>query len=67
MAQTIGERFEEHESQLLRKVVKLRGENLSSFLRRAVLLELARLNMLPDDEERALGLQPVAKARRDRE
>lgn len=38
------------------KVSKARGQNLSGFLRGALLQELARLGFLPDEQRRALGI-----------
>jgi hypothetical protein len=42
---------------LLRKVCEARGENLSSFVRRSVKMELARLSFLSEDEKKALGFE----------
>jgi hypothetical protein len=56
----ISAKFDESDSKLLRQVVELRQEGLSSFVRRAVLLELARLGFLPSDQRQALGFE-VAK------
>jgi hypothetical protein len=41
---------------LLKKVCSARGENLSSFVRRAIRTELARLSYLTEDEKKALGI-----------
>ncbi len=41
---------------LLKKVVEARGEDISSFSRRAIKKELARLNYLSEEEIKALGL-----------
>jgi hypothetical protein len=40
----------------LKRVCKARGENLSTFIRRAIKLELGRLSLLNDEEKMALGL-----------
>jgi len=42
---------------ILKKVVEVRGEGISSFGRRAIKKELARLNYLSEDEKKALGLR----------
>jgi len=49
-------RLEEADRQLLEKVCRARGEGLSSFVRRALRLEFARLGFLSQDEAKALGL-----------
>ena len=41
----------------IEKVCKLRHENLSSFTRRAILRELARLGFLSEEEQQALEIQ----------
>lgn len=41
---------------LLETVSKARGETPSSFVRRAILTELARLSYLSESEKKALGL-----------
>jgi len=42
---------------LLREVSRARGEDVSDFVRRAILRELALLSFLPDRQKKALGLQ----------
>jgi uncharacterized protein (DUF1778 family) len=42
--------------ELLRKISKARGEDVSSFVRRSILSELARLSYLDSEQEKALGL-----------
>jgi uncharacterized protein (DUF1778 family) len=42
--------------ELLKKVSKARGEDLSDFVRRAVYKELADLSFLPEDQKKALGI-----------
>ncbi|MDH7563790.1 MAG: hypothetical protein QHH24_02760 [Candidatus Bathyarchaeota archaeon] len=41
--------------ELLRKVCKARGETVSGFTRRAVLIELAKLGYLDGEGRKALG------------
>ncbi len=48
-------RMDEKEVQLIKKVAKARGEDLSDFVRRAVKRELARLSYLTDEEKKALA------------
>jgi uncharacterized protein (DUF1778 family) len=48
-------RMDEKEVQLIKKVAKARGEDLSDFVRRAVKKELARLSYLTDEEKKALA------------
>ncbi len=52
-------RIEEDYLQLLRSVVRARGESLSGFTRRAILTELGRLSYLTTDTKKALGLLGV--------
>ena len=40
----------------LRAVSEARGEDVSNFIRRAVLKELASLSFLPEEQKKALGL-----------
>jgi len=51
-------RFEPSDKTLLVKVCKSRREDVSHFVRRSVMAELARLNYLPDSEKKALGVGP---------
>ncbi len=44
-------------SDLISKVAAQRGEDLSDFVRRAVLRELARLSYLSPEEKKALEIQ----------
>lgn len=46
---------------LLRKVTKARGEDLSSFVRRAVYKELADLSYLSEEQKKALGIKDKEK------
>jgi uncharacterized protein (DUF1778 family) len=48
-------RMDEKEVQLIKKVARARGEDLSDFVRRAVKKELARLSYLTDEEKKALA------------
>lgn len=48
---------------LLDRVCSARGEDLSDFIRRSILKELASLSFLSDDTKKALGVQ-VEKNRR---
>ena len=41
---------------IVTKVSKARGQNMSGFLRRVLLEELARLGFLPDEQKKALGI-----------
>lgn len=41
---------------LVARVSKARGEDITSFARRAVLRELAELSFLPDEQKKALGV-----------
>jgi len=43
--------------ELIKKVSKARGEDLSSFVRRAVYRELATLSFLSEEQKKALGIQ----------
>lgn len=42
--------------EMLKTVSRNRGEDVSDFMRRAVLTELARLSFLPDAQKKALGI-----------
>jgi hypothetical protein len=48
-------RIEVEEKELLRRICRARGEDLSSFVRRAIRMELARLSFLSEEEKKALG------------
>ena len=50
-------RFGQPDKDLLIKVCKNRREDISGFVRKAVMTELARLSYLPDSEKKALGVQ----------
>ena len=42
----------------VREVSKDRGEDLSDFIRRSILKELAALSFLTSDQKKALGIDP---------
>ena len=48
---------------LMKRVAKARGEDLSDFVRRAVYKELAELDFLSEEHERALGLKRIQKSK----
>ena len=50
-------RMQKQDVDLLKKVTKARGEDLSDFVRRAVYKELACLNYLPEEQKKALGIK----------
>ena len=54
---TIGIRIDPKKIQLIRKVCKARGEDISDFVRRSIFLELAKLSYLNQDEKKALGFK----------
>ncbi|MEM1551630.1 MAG: ribbon-helix-helix protein, CopG family [Candidatus Bathyarchaeia archaeon] len=45
------------EKRLIQKLCKVRGEDVSDFVRRAIRKELAELNFLSDEHKKALGLK----------
>jgi hypothetical protein len=49
-------RIEEADRELLEKICRARGESLSSFVRRALRMEFARLGFLGQDEMKALEI-----------
>lgn len=52
----IGVRVTKDTRKLLDKVCKARGEDISDFVRRAILKELAELSFLPSEQKKALGV-----------
>lgn len=50
-------RMPKEDVELLKKVCKARGEDLSDFVRRSVKKELARLSFLTAEEKKALGFK----------
>jgi len=55
----IGTRIEPALKELIEKVSKSRGEDLSDFVRRSIRKELASLSFLPEDDKKALGIKVV--------
>lgn len=53
----IGVRLTSEDKTLLEKVVKMRGEDVSSFVRRAIRKELGSLSFLSNEEKKALGMK----------
>ncbi len=51
----IGARVSPEIHSLVDEVSRARGEDISSFIRRLVLTELANLHYLPDEQKKALG------------
>jgi len=56
---TIGFRVDPEFQEILKKVCQARREDMSDFIRRAILKELAELSFLPSEQKKALGV--VAK------
>jgi hypothetical protein len=56
----IGVRFTSEDKELLEKVCKSRGEDVSDFVRRSVRKELASMSYLPIEDKKALGIKPEA-------
>lgn len=56
LTRTVGVRVTNDLADLLREVSTARGEDVSDFVRRAILRELASLNFLPDAQKKALGV-----------
>ena len=52
----LGVRVTSRDRELLDNICEFRGEDISSFIRRAIRKELASLSFLPEDEKRALGI-----------
>ena len=52
----IGTRIEPDLKELIEKVAKARGLNISNFIRFLILRELAELSFLPEDYKKAFGL-----------
>ncbi|MDI9578287.1 MAG: hypothetical protein QM398_09160 [Thermoproteota archaeon] len=57
MSEIISVRMGKEHKALLEKVSKARGEDVSDFVRRSVLKELASLSFLSSDEKKALGIK----------
>ena len=58
----IGARVEPKLKELVEKVAKERGMNVSDFIRFLVKRELARLSFLPEETKKAFGLLTVKEA-----
>jgi uncharacterized protein (DUF1778 family) len=56
----ISARMPKQDAELIKKVAKARGEDLSDFVRRAVYRELASLSFLSDEQKKALGIAKPA-------
>lgn len=56
MSEFVNVRFGEQDKKLLVKVCQGRREDVSDFVRRAVMGELAKLSYLPEAEKKALGV-----------
>ena len=56
MSEFVNVRFGEADKELLVKVCKDRREDISGFVRRTIMTELARLTYLPDSQKKALGV-----------
>jgi len=56
LSENLSIRFSKRDLTLILKVSRTRGEDPSSFIRRAVLLELAKLGYLSQEEKQALGV-----------
>ncbi len=53
---SITARFPMEDANLLKKTARDRREDVSTFVRRAVLKEIAKLGLLPDEQRKALGV-----------
>jgi uncharacterized protein (DUF1778 family) len=53
----IGTRIESEIKELIEKVCKSRGEDVSDFVRRSVRKELASMSYLPAEDKKALGIK----------
>ena len=49
-------RMPKEEIELIKKIAKARGEDISAFVRRSVRKELASLGFLSEDQKKALGI-----------
>jgi antitoxin component of RelBE/YafQ-DinJ toxin-antitoxin module len=56
----IGTRIDIELKELVERICKARGEDVSDFIRRSVRKELASLSFLPADEKKALGIKVEA-------
>lgn len=53
----VGAKIESELRDLVKNVAEKRGENVSTFLRRALIKELAELSFLPEDTKKAIGIR----------
>jgi uncharacterized protein (DUF1778 family) len=53
----IGVRIPQEDKELIEKICKARGEDVSDFVRRSIRKELASLNFLSADQKKALGIK----------
>lgn len=58
MTNQIVVRLDPRDKDLVAKVAKARGEDLSDFVRRAIKSELAKLSFYTEEEKKALGVKP---------
>lgn len=56
----VGTRIEQELKDLVEKVCKARGEDVSDFIRRSIRKELATLSFLPAEDKKALGIKTEA-------
>lgn len=56
MTTIVFSRIPEDESSLVKRICELRGESMSSFIRRSLRKELAYLSYLPVEQKKALGV-----------
>ncbi len=56
MMKAVGFRMAEEDVILLKKVSDARGEDISDFIRRSILTELARLSYFSEEKKKALGV-----------
>jgi uncharacterized protein (DUF1778 family) len=59
LSKQIGVRLPPKLHELLNRITNARGEDISDFVRRAIYKELATLNLLPEEQKKALGLKQV--------
>ncbi len=57
MSNAVSARMHQEHKALLEKVCKARGEDVSDFVRRSILKELASLSFLSAEEKKALGVK----------
>jgi uncharacterized protein (DUF1778 family) len=53
----IGVRVSQEDKKLVEKISKLRGEDVSDFVRRSIRKELASLSFLSAEDKKALGIK----------